>query len=196
VFEEIARHFDPYEDFLLLPKVPFDTLDFTSYTLNVGSKMILDATPDALVDLPVPALPDLCAVDDRILGQALVDRAILAVQVTGDDPRGVLARVLEAIPGGGAGSDQGPLAPPKIVAAVSPDIPLDDPRLLLWGIFTRFDPARDAFFEESRLRGAWPLHRGRMAIDATFKAGYPAALEMDPDVVKLVDRRWSEYGID
>jgi 3-polyprenyl-4-hydroxybenzoate decarboxylase len=35
-----------------------------------------------------------------------------------------------------------------------------------------------------------------MAIDATFKPGYPAPLEMDPDVVKKVDRRWKEYGVD
>jgi len=34
-----------------------------------------------------------------------------------------------------------------------------------------------------------------MAIDATFKEGYPAPLEMDPEIVKRVDRRWSEYGI-
>jgi 3-polyprenyl-4-hydroxybenzoate decarboxylase len=81
------------------------------------------------------------------------------------------------------------------VAAISPDVPLDDRTLLLWAIFTRFDPARDVFFERSELRGAWPQHRGRLAIDATFKPGYPAALEMDPSVVKIVDRRWKEYGI-
>jgi hypothetical protein len=28
------------------------------------------------------------------------------------------------------------------------DVPLDNPTLLLWGIFTRFDCARDTFFEE------------------------------------------------
>ena len=112
-----------------------------------------------------------------------------------ENPAEVLARAVAALPGAGGGEGGAP-APPKIVAAVSPDIPLDDRTLLLWGIFTRFDPARDAFFEESKLRGAWPMHRGRMAIDATFKSGYPAPLEMDPDIVKKVDRRWGEYGID
>jgi 4-hydroxy-3-polyprenylbenzoate decarboxylase len=82
-----------------------------------------------------------------------------------------------------------------MIAAVSPDVPLGDRRLLLWGIFTRFDPARDVFFESSELRGVWPVHRGRMAIDATFKPGYPAPLEMDPEIVARVDRRWGEYGI-
>src|SRR5258705_2356325 len=43
VFGAIARNFDPAEDLLLLPGVPLDTLDFTSYTMNLGSKMVIDA---------------------------------------------------------------------------------------------------------------------------------------------------------
>jgi 4-hydroxy-3-polyprenylbenzoate decarboxylase len=190
--DAIADRFEPSEDFHLLTKVPFDTLDFTSYTLNLGSKMILDCTRGGSA-AALPELPDLTTVDRRITGQALLGRAILALRVEGDDPRGALQAALAALPGAG-GEETAPL--PKIVAAVSPDIPLDDRSLLLWGIFTRFDPARDAFFERSELRGAWPVHRGRMAIDATFKAGYPEALEMDPEVVSRVDRRWKEYGID
>jgi 3-polyprenyl-4-hydroxybenzoate decarboxylase len=46
-----------------------------------------------------------------------------------------------------------------------------------------------------RMDGAWPRYAGRMAIDATWKPGYPHAIEMDADVVRLVDRRWKEYGI-
>ena len=42
MFEAIARHFDPAEDFLLVPGVPLDTLDFTSGRMNLGSKMVLD----------------------------------------------------------------------------------------------------------------------------------------------------------
>jgi 4-hydroxy-3-polyprenylbenzoate decarboxylase len=191
VLDAIARWFDPAEDFLLLPKVPFDTLDFTSFTLNVGSKMVLDATPGGVASRAARALPDLGAVDRRILGQAAVGEAMLAIQVS-ESPRDVLASVLAALREVGEG---GAAEPPKLVAAVSPDVPLDDRRLLLWGIFTRFDPARDVFFESSELRGVWPVHRGRMAIDATFKEGYPAPLEMDPEIVARVDRRWGEYAI-
>jgi len=190
VTDAIARWFDPVEDFLLLPGVPFDTLDFTSFTLNLGSKMILDATPGSAAPVRAPELRDLTTVDRRILGQATIGEAILALRVSGS-PRDALASALAAL----RAADGGDGAPPKIVAAVSPDVPLDDRTLLLWGIFTRFDPARDVFFERSELRGAWPAHRGRMAIDATFKEGYPAPLEMDPEIVARVDRRWGEYGI-
>jgi len=43
VFGALARNFDPAEDFILVPGVPLDTLDFTSFTMNLGSKMVLDA---------------------------------------------------------------------------------------------------------------------------------------------------------
>jgi len=197
VLDAIADHFDPSQDFHLLTRVPFDTLDFTSMTLNLGSKMILDATPkkggaqgDAEAGAGATgfsAIPDLTTIDRRIRGQVHLGRAILVIQVEAD-PRGALESALAALRNAGA--------LPRIVAAVSPDIPLENRTLLLWGIFTRFDPARDVFFEESKLRGAWPVHRGRMAIDATFKEGYPAPLEMAPAMVQKVDRRWKDYGID
>ena len=44
VVREIHDSFDPHFDFVLLPKVPLDTLDFTSYKMELGSKMIIDAT--------------------------------------------------------------------------------------------------------------------------------------------------------
>ncbi len=44
VMKEVRDHFDPHLDFVMIPRVPLDTLDFTSYTMNLGSKMILDAT--------------------------------------------------------------------------------------------------------------------------------------------------------
>src|SRR5262245_13577113 len=44
VLAALRDHFDPAEDFLLLPGVPLDTLDFTSGRMNLGSKMVLDAT--------------------------------------------------------------------------------------------------------------------------------------------------------
>jgi 4-hydroxy-3-polyprenylbenzoate decarboxylase len=66
----------------------------------------------------------------------------------------------------------------------------------VWGVFTRFDCARDVLFTEVQHRGAWTTCHGIMGIDATFKPGYPAPLEMDPDIVAKVDRRWNEYAID
>ena len=34
-----------------------------------------------------------------------------------------------------------------------------------------------------------------MGIDATWKRGYPAPLDMPDELVRRVDERWSEYGL-
>ena len=81
----------------------------------------------------------------------------------------------------------------RIVVAVSLDVNLEDDENLQWGIFTRFDPARDMVFSEQTFVGARPVYRGVVGIDATWKKGYPLPLEMDESIVKLVDSRWGEY---
>jgi len=241
VLREIRDNFDPASDFLLLPGVPQDTLDFTSFKMNLGSKMVLDATSgakrtlhgtpgsDAAAvadaaggDIPsiegdfsglvVPGfssadfgdeaiksgardeqnskpasrlrVADPCEIDSRILSHITLQDSLLVVQVKVGG-REVVERLVQA-----------PLGSVKMVAAVSPDVPLDNRDLLLWGIFTRFDCARDIVFTEVQRRGAWTTCHGVMGIDATFKPGYPKPLDMDPDIVEKVDRRWAEYGID
>jgi 4-hydroxy-3-polyprenylbenzoate decarboxylase len=85
------------------------------------------------------------------------------------------------------------LGPIRFVVAISDDITMDDEENLIWGIFTRFDPARDMVFTSQEFRGARPIYRGRVGIDATWKEGYPLPLTMDEDIVRRVDDRWGEY---
>ncbi len=185
VLQAIRDHFDPAEDFLLLPGVPFDTLDFTSFTLNLGSKMVLDATRNGSAATHTPkeiAEVQVKAIHPRIRHARLVENTLLAVQVEGEGREVVSALVRSAA-----------LAGIKLIAAVSPDVALEDQESLLWGIFTRFDPARDVVFTSAELKGAWPIYRGCLGIDATFKPGYPEPIVMDPEVIQRVGRRWSQY---
>ena len=184
VLMAVRDYFDPSEDFLLLPGVPFDTLDFTSFTLNLGSKMVIDATRHAMAKHPHVAAPpdDLRSFDPRIRGSRCLENALLVVQVE-REARSVLERLLK----------RPELGSVKIIAAVSADVHLDDREQVLWGIFTRFDPARDVCFAESELHGAWPVHRGRMGIDATWKPGYPDPIVVAPETERLVTQRWAEY---
>jgi len=56
VLRAIARHFDPTQDFTLLPRTAYDTLDFASFEMELGSKMVLDATTNATAPAtPVPS---------------------------------------------------------------------------------------------------------------------------------------------
>ncbi|HET6512180.1 MAG TPA: hypothetical protein VFH43_08310, partial [Candidatus Kapabacteria bacterium] len=83
----------------------------------------------------------------------------------------------------------------KIVAAVSEDVDLNIDMQIMWGIFTRFDAARDTVFTRSSLVGVSAVHEGVMGIDSTWKPGYPNPCEMPEEVLAKVDRRWGEYGL-
>jgi len=183
LLRELWYRFEPEERMLLLPIAPLDTLDYTSYRMHVGSKLVLDATGEAVTSDPPPrSVADPASFDARVVRHRLLEGGFLVVE-TGGEPRAVLERLVRW---------EG-LGPVKFVVAVSGDVDLDSEPSLLWGIFTRFDPARDMIMGEQRFVGARPVYGGRIGIDATWKTGYPAPLEMDPDVVRLVDRRWGEY---
>jgi 4-hydroxy-3-polyprenylbenzoate decarboxylase len=217
VFGAIARNFDAAEDFLLIPGVPLDTLDFTSYTMNLGSKMVLDAQSKpgrapAAGDRGAPAagsappaggggvqgslfgaaparatgsapagLPDPRGSEDSILAHRFAWGAMLVVQVRGEGRR-LVERLVR----------RPEYAAVKLVVAVSPDVPLDDDELLLWGIFTRFDCARDVIPAGIDTRGAWLSCRGPLGIDATWKTGYPAPIENHPEVIAAVSGWWGK----
>ncbi|RPI05686.1 MAG: UbiD family decarboxylase [Ignavibacteriae bacterium] len=196
VVREIRLHFDPHFDFVLLPKVPLDTLDFTSYKMELGSKMIIDATrnqrPPASVDrlqkinsekLSRDAqFMNLKSFDRRIADSTLIEETMLVVKVR-NQGRSVIEKLVKLKA----------LQQLKIIAVVSEDVELRDQESTLWGIFTRFDCERDVIFSEQKLIGISPVYHGVMGIDATWKKGYPAALRMDPAVMKRVDDRWNSY---
>ena len=195
-FDEVAReirdHFDPHFDFVMIPRVPLDTLDFTSHTMNLGSKMILDATRKTRPDRPetrrkvrglgARALRALWNLDRRIVDASFAHDTMLLVKVRGEGMPVVRKLIARAELQGVA-----------IVAAVSEDVDIRERENYLWGVFTRFDCERDVCFTGQRLIGISPVYTGVMGIDATWKRGYPKALSMPDDVVARVDQRWESY---
>ena len=130
---ELWHRFDPKDRMLLLPIAPLDTLDYTSFQMHVGSKLVLDATGEVVTaEAPPTAIEDPSAFDRRIGAHRVLDGGFVVVQVR-SEPREVLERLLRW---------EG-LGPVKFVAAVSDDVDLNDEGNIVWGIFTRFDPARD-----------------------------------------------------
>lgn len=183
LLRELWYRFEPEERMLLLPIGALDTLDYTSYVMHVGSKLVLDAAGDPVTDRPPPrAVADPARFDRRIAGHRLLDGGFLVVAVRAE-PRSVLEGLVKWE---GLGSV-------KFVVAVSEDVDLTSESGLVWGIFTRFDPARDMIFERQAFAGARPVYGGRIGIDATWKTGYPLPLTMPDEIVRLVDRRWGEY---
>ncbi len=228
VLRAMRDNFEPERDFLLLPGVPLDTLDFTSYRMNLGSKMIVDATsgptealhgapgadheavraalggaadaPEMSAVLRDPTrysagsadersgrgnrIADPRAIDRRVTAYRVLEDSLMLVQVSAEG-RAVVERLVDV--------DLGPV---RVVAALSDDVDLDDPDQRLWGLFTRFDCARDVVFERTECRGPWTTCYGTMGIDATFKPGYPDRLVMPDELLDKVSRRWAEYGLD
>jgi len=192
VIKNVRDHFDPHYDFVMIPRVPLDTLDFTSYQMNLGSKMILDATkkhrPHETGKIPVDRerrneqVQHLKSLDPRILDINLVHDTLLLVQVSGHGMPLIEKLVKHTeLPG------------IKIIATVSEDVDIRDKENYIWGIFTRFDCERDISFTEQRLLGISPIYKGIMGIDATWKNGYPKPLKMTDDVAKGVEERWESY---
>ncbi len=191
VLREIKDQFDPHFDFVLLPKVPLDTLDFTSYKMELGSKMIIDATKKTGREHQRPGIREkniyrlknnisgFKSLDRRIVDVHLAEESLLIVKVRSNG-QAIVEKLVK----------QKELQAVKIIAAVSDDIDIRNQESYIWGIFTRFDCERDIRFSEERLIGISPIYKGVMGIDATWKKGYPKPLEMDPIVVRHVDKRW------
>jgi 4-hydroxy-3-polyprenylbenzoate decarboxylase len=201
VFGALARNFDAAGDLLLLPGVPLDTLDFTSYTMNLGSKMVLDAQskPGRAPREPLRAVPDPRGVDERVLDGRLAWGGVLVVRVKGAVGGAEAGWRADAAPR--AASTPGrevverlvrrpEYAGVPLIVAVSEDIDLADEPSLLWGWWTRFDCARDVIPAAAEVRGAWLTARGPLGIDATWKPGYPEPVANLPEVVAKVDGWW------
>jgi 4-hydroxybenzoate decarboxylase subunit C len=185
VLQAIRRNFKAEEDFQLIARTAIDTLDFTGEAMHRGSKMILDATGPAAGEVAQKAIAlpaNLNRLAPGVGKWRLVGRSMLVVQTAGGGRDIAAALVANPL-----------LGSLQIVAVVSEDVNIEDNVELLWGIFTRFDPARDVIFTAAEFRGIAPVYRGVMGIDATWKEGYQKPLVMDPEIVQRVDNRWAEY---
>lgn len=192
VMKNVRDHFDPHYDYVMIPRVPMDTLDFTSYKMNLGSKMIIDATvkqrpsdetkPIVDRDRRADQVQHLKSLDPRIQDINLVHDTLLLVKVNGQGMPLVEKLVKHT-----------ELQGIKVVAVVSEDVDIRDRENYIWGVFTRFDCERDILFTEQKLIGISPVYKGIMGIDATWKQGYPKPLTMHEGVKKRVEKRWEKY---
>jgi len=184
VLEEIRKNFDPIDSIMLISQAPSDTLDFTSKKTHYGNKLVINATSKNTKkqNLP-PVLPkDLSVIDSRIEDWRLVKNTLLVIKVKNNGAE-VIKNILKS-----------PLISNiKIISAVSADIDLNNDVEIMWGIFTRFDPGDDIYFNNQEFVGAIPKYEGILGIDATWKGGYQKTLEMDDKIVKKVEEKWETY---
>ena len=102
----------------------------------------------------------------------------------------------------------GQLALSKMLVVVDEDVTVHDMNEVIWAITTRTDAARDITISNNTptdtLDPASPLVNlgSKLGIDATQKTaeeGFEREIQekvlVDDETKKLVDSRWSEYGI-
>ncbi len=189
VSEALWRYLTPDGVHLLAPTAQ-DTLDFTGPAMNTGSRLILMATgPDKAVGRSRPSSlrPEAEALHPGVRGVTEYGPAFLVAQVKeGFEDVEALFTAMRHHPGA---KDF------LFHVVVSEDVPLHDPVMLLWGWFTRFDPAADLHPAQRTVRGNRLVLEFPIAIDARWKKGYPRPVSFDPEVVRRVDARWDAYGI-
>src|SRR5258706_4244596 len=116
LLSELWYRFEPKERMLLLPIAPLDTLDYTSFQMHVGSKVVFDATGEKVTsEEPPREIPDLPSFDSRIAKAKLLDGGFVIVVVK-SAPREVLEKLVRWE---GFGSV-------KVVVAVSEDVDLSN----------------------------------------------------------------------
>lgn len=173
----------------LLAPTAQDTLDFTGPSMNTGSKLILLGTRGKHAPLriqPPSPPPPAAEVHARILEMTAVGEAFLVIQVP---PEANKAEVREAL------ATHAVTRHYLFHVLVSPDVPLNDLRMVLWGWFTRFDPLLDLHPTRREVVGNRLVMQFPIAIDATWKPGYRQPVTFDPIHEDRVRENWSGYGL-
>lgn len=191
VSRAIRRHFDPAEGLHLIAPTAQDTLDFTGPSMNTGSRLILVAVgrpgrSERAVRPPPPPPPLPRDVHAGVAALAALGEGVLMAQVA---PGASPAAVRDALH-----RNEAARAYPLHVL-VSADVPLDDPRLSLWGWFTRFDPVADIHPAGREVRGNRLILSPPITFDATWKEGYRRPVAFDPAKEAAVDRLWPRLGL-
>lgn len=96
----------------------------------------------------------------------------------------------------------------KFIIVVDEDVNVQDVSEVMWKVFNNVDPRRDTMIVDGPLdvldhSAPTPLMGSKMGIDATRKwvseghpREWPNDIKMSREIVELVNRKWSEYGLD
>ena len=186
--ENVLARFEPEKDLVIFANTSMDTLDYTGSSLNHGSKAVMMGLGAVRRELPRrfrlgegERLPEIKRMELFCAGCLLLEAPAFS-----DSPELAAALIprLQREPFAGW---------PLLVLVDDLDLALETGGFL-WQVFTRFDPAQDiyAHMEMSKHR---LVYHGPILIDARMKPAYPGEVVPDGETVKMVDRRWKEYGI-
>ncbi|CUS98888.1 4-hydroxy-3-polyprenylbenzoate decarboxylase [Candidatus Kryptobacter tengchongensis] len=195
---EVLKWVDFSQDLIFVRDAHTDTLDVAGPLTDHGSKLGIDATPKKErkpFEIKKIDLPELKG-KGEILDELRPIDGILIIKIKKDKPfkaREVAKEIWEI--------DKDKKV--KIMFIVDEEINIHDKTELLWGLFTRFDPERDIFFDERNFNHrVLPNLGGRMAVDCTRKSSeeghfkpWLEIIKMDEQIKEKISQRWKEFGL-
>src|ERR1043165_1551564 len=181
LFEHVLARLRPESDLFIFSELSMDTLDYTSGTVNRGSKAVMLGLGQPVRELPREFRAALPAGVKR--AEVFCAGCLVVEGASFDDDREQAARLAREP----AFADW-PLVvlhEDARVAHFAPDF--------LWATWTRFEPAADIHAAETTVRRQHISYTAPLVIDARMKPGYPEELVVRTDIADLVERRWREY---
>lgn len=184
LLETVLERFRPETDLFIFGNTSHDTLDYTGGKLNHGSKGVMLGVGELVRELPGSytegTIDEIKAAKPYCRGCLVVSGASYT-----DEPK-LAQRLLERL------TEKGTDWPLVILADDAEIAAAQTP--FLWTVFTRFNPADDIYANADVRRHHFG-YKLPIVIDARMKPGYPDELFPREDIVKLVDKRWSEYKL-
>ncbi len=194
LFKHLLSRVDWRRDLHFTTRTSIDTLDYSGFGLNRGSKLVIAATGSPKRELPT-RLPDNLSLPSRFSAPQVVMPGILAI--TG--------------PAAAGGHDNNDPAIENFCAFFADDHPInrwpllvivDDSRFcaatldnFVWTVFTRSDPAADIYGIGAGFSGKHWGCRGALVIDARVKPHHAPPLVADPAIEKRVDALAAAGGV-
>jgi len=188
-FTHVLERVDWQRDLHLLTSTPIDTLDYSSGTLNAGSKLMVVCAGEkkrrlsASIPQRLSAVRDHCIVIPGLLAITLETPpdSVNTQEDTQEDTKTVLYQAINSLD-------------PKLWHEVAMVVVSDDARELgknfrrfLWETFTRSHPADDIHGKNERYLRRHLIFDGPLFIDARSKHHMPRELKPDPASKRRVD---------
>jgi 3-polyprenyl-4-hydroxybenzoate decarboxylase len=180
VLVHILERADFATDLFVFSNVSQDTLDYTSGTLNEGSKAILMGLGEKRYELADRLTSDLR--NRAFRRQLCFAPGVLVVE--GPQWRERDAVVAELV-------KEDAVQPFRLVCLVDDAAACTrDDASFLWTVFTRFEPAADIHAREAQLHRFHVCLSSPLVLDCRIKPWYPPTVEPLPETVARVDALW------
>ena len=182
----ILERTTPETDLFVFPNLSMDSLDYTTPTINRGSKGVWMGVgpkkrelPREFKGAPGPSVTDVCVFSPGCL-------VVGAPPYRGGDQEE--AAVVARIAADPAFADW-----PLVVLSDEPARAARSTINFLWTTFTRFEPARDIHGARQNIVANHVALSPPIVIDARTKPWFPKELSADDATAKKVSDRWREY---